>query len=142
MGGASGSVTDLSSPVEGISASFVTVTKMLSKVGEFPGGAAVAGDEVEDANVAPAGKLGADAMETLTFAGPDTPGEVEPPPPLPQAARAAEINRTNNRYAVVRNVPARVFMSHSSMMSVGLDGRFSYRNIIRAAERTPPIFVP
>jgi hypothetical protein len=89
-----------SGPVEGISASFVTVTKTLSKVGEFPGGAAVVGDKVEGANVVPAGKLGADAMETLTVAGPDTPGEIEPvfpPPPPPQAARPAEIDRTNSR---------------------------------------------
>jgi hypothetical protein len=72
---------------------------MLSKVGEFPGGAAVVGDEVavEGADVVPSGKLGADAMETLTVVGPDVPGEVELPPPPPQAARAAEINRANNR---------------------------------------------
>jgi hypothetical protein len=69
----------------------------LSKAGEFPGGAAVLGDKVEVANVVPAGKLGADAMETLTVAGPDAPGEVELPPPPPQAARAAEINRANSR---------------------------------------------
>jgi hypothetical protein len=71
----------------------------LSKVGEFAGGAAVAGVKVavEGANVVPAGKLGADAMETLTVAGPDVPGEVEPPPPPPQAARAAEINRAISR---------------------------------------------
>jgi hypothetical protein len=68
----------------------------LSKAVEFPGGAAVIGDEVEDANVVPAGKLGADAMETRTVAGPDALGEVEPPPP-PQAARPAEINRTDSR---------------------------------------------
>jgi hypothetical protein len=70
----------------------------LSKSGEFPGGAEVAGDKVavEGANVVPAGKLGADAMETRTVAGPDAPGEVELPPP-PQAARPAETNRTNSR---------------------------------------------
>jgi hypothetical protein len=72
---------------------------MLSKVGEFAGGAAVEGDEmaVEGASAVPAGKLGADAMETLTFAGPDVPGEVELPPPPPQAARPTEINGTNSR---------------------------------------------
>ncbi|MGE5283353.1 MAG: hypothetical protein ACM3OG_00105 [Actinomycetota bacterium] len=42
-------------PLEGISASFVTVTKTLLKVVEFPGGAAISGDEVEVANVVPAG---------------------------------------------------------------------------------------
>jgi hypothetical protein len=85
-----------SGPVEGISASFVTVTKTLVKSGEFPGGTAVAGDKVEDANVVPAGKLGEDAMETLTVAGPDTPGEVElvlppPPPPHPVSVSARAI---------------------------------------------------
>jgi hypothetical protein len=70
----------------------------LSKVGEFTGGAAVVGVKVavEGANVVPAGKLGADAMETRTVAGPDVPG-VEPPPPPPHAARPAEINRTDSR---------------------------------------------
>jgi hypothetical protein len=70
---------------------------MLSKVGEFPGGAAVVGDEVEDANVVPAGKLGADAMDTLTVVGPEVPGEVVFPPPPPQAARPPEINRAISR---------------------------------------------
>jgi len=65
--------------------------------GEFTGGAAVVGDKVEGANVVPAGKLGADAMETLTCTGPDVPGEVVFPPPPPQAARPAEINRTDNK---------------------------------------------
>jgi hypothetical protein len=78
-------------------------------------------------------------METLTVAGPDVP---ELPPPLPQAARPMEINRTNSSQAVVRNVPAGVFMFRTSMVSVGLFGRFSYRKTIRAAERTPPVFVP
>jgi hypothetical protein len=54
----------------------------------------VPGEKVEGANVVPAGKSGADAMETLT-AGP--PEEVEVEPPLPQAAKVAVINRTNNR---------------------------------------------
>jgi hypothetical protein len=66
----------------------------LSKTGEFAGAAAVPGDKVEGANVVPAGKPGADAMETPT-AGP--PEEVEVEPPLPQAAKVAVINRTNNR---------------------------------------------
>jgi hypothetical protein len=57
----------------------------------------VVGDEVEDANVVPAGKLGADAMETLTAGEAFPPGEVEVEPPPLQAVRAAEINRTNSR---------------------------------------------
>jgi len=103
-------------PVEGISASFVTVTKTLSKVVEFPGGAAVVGDEV--ANVVPAGKLGADAMETLTVAGPDVPGEVILPPPPPQAARAAEIISVKTIKVTFRNVRSVVLMALSSFFHV------------------------
>jgi len=48
----------------------------LSKTGEFAGGAVVAGDKVEGANVVPAGILGADPRDTLT-------AFVDVPPPCP-----------------------------------------------------------
>jgi len=104
----------------------------------------VAGDKVavEGADVVPSGKLVADAMETLTVAGPDVPGAVVLPPPPPQAARPPEINRTNSRKAVPRNVPADVFMVPSFMVSVERGSRFSYRKTIRAAKRTPPSSIP
>ncbi|HZL97533.1 MAG TPA: hypothetical protein VFB91_02345 [Terriglobales bacterium] len=58
-------------------------------------------------------------METLTFAGPDVPGEVElPPPPPPQAARAAEIIRVKTRQATFRNVRSDLLMALSSSFNV------------------------
>jgi hypothetical protein len=59
---------------------------------------------VEGANVAPAGKSGAEAMETLTDAGPET-EEPEPVPPPPHAARATESAKAKNRYMTLRDVP-------------------------------------
>jgi hypothetical protein len=79
------------------------------------------GDEVEVANVVPAGKAGEDAMETLTVAGPDAPGEVELPPLPPhaaRAARAAEIVRARSRYVAFRNVRSGVLMALSSSFDV------------------------
>jgi hypothetical protein len=103
-----------------MSASFVTVTKTLVNSGEFPGGAAVAGDKEAsgDANVVPAGKPGADAMETLTVAGPAVPGEAEPavPPPPPQAARAKAIAPTISMETSVRDIPFGVLIFPSSFV--------------------------
>jgi len=109
------SLSGYSGPDEGIRASFVTVTKTLSKSGEFVGAAVVAGDKVEGANVVPAGKLGADAMETPTVAGPDTPEEVEPVPP-PHAARAMESATAKNRCMNFRYVPIDGFIPYSSSL--------------------------
>jgi hypothetical protein len=58
-------------------------------------------------------------METLTVAGPDTPGEVElvlPPPP--HATSAAEIIRATIRYMTFRTDPTDVLMALSSNNNV------------------------
>ena len=98
-----------------------TVTRTWLKGGVgAEGDDAPAGNAVLAAKIVPAGKSGEDALAPLTVAGPDTPGEDELvlPPPLPHAARAAEIVMARSRYVTFRNVRSGVLMALSSSFDV------------------------